>query len=264
MITSPRPVATILSTLILVGLFCTIGRSQSIDKALILSKARAAYYNLNGHKFNGLHAEADFNWEHTVKRGIGYSEPTVVEKYLPVHFDVFLDTALQPKVVMDNSPLHQGDSGFENIANNCKEIVEGSFSLLQPYLVGSLLDRNDSVYRVIDSAGEYWVSFIDNGASIRIRFAKTFKTLEKFYASSSMIAHSVLSFDLFEPEGLLPSHAEFTADVRTPGGNKHFQMSLGCTYAFVDGLLLPQRIQCEVEPNAAEWTYSNYELKKKL
>jgi hypothetical protein len=226
-----------------------------VDKHYVLSEARKKYYNLRNHGLKDFRAQADVNWQLI---------PDSIAK--AIHFDVLLDSENNIKVTHSFDHLFTDTSTIRPVnlmTNDVENIISDFISLGNKYLFDTLFSDLDSTYSVIDSAGDYWISYKAGDSYIRERMTKDFIIQETFEFSPTAAAHIVTKFEQ-SSEGFLLSSFDLTADVRSNGSiSDHAHSMIECDYTNVDGFRLPHTVKFTVDKiPRVEYTFSNYTVKR--
>lgn len=240
-------------------------RAAVIDKHTVLQQARKSYYNLRTLGLKEFRAQADPNWELVLEEH--NLPPNSLREYHGIHFDVVLDSDGNMSVTHRFDHPFTDSFTIKQVNRTTKafeQVVSGMFSRCwRSYVFDSLFEHPDSEYDMVDSAGQYWITWIGSETRVVTILSKDFVIREKITTKANSRATLIPKFERTE-EGLIITSEEIKVETTsTRVASTALHVFLRFDHVDVQGLQLPHVVNFDGGEaiGKLEWTFSNYDVR---
>jgi hypothetical protein len=233
-------------------------QSSAASTNKVITQARAAYYNLGSHNFNGFRATIHPNWK--VILG-DTATPQNLKVFRSQHFWMSVDArgVVSVNREFDEKPSLSLESSLKQINENLQRLLSGFFETWAFFVISSPFPELEINTEFVDKQYRIFYKALSSEVILRMTADFVITQCDFYDEQTKRTLKPVLQKT---SEGLLLRSYH---SVIEPGGEgKKTVVSTSVAYVDVGGIKLPNRIQIKglygLEPVEAELEFDQYSL----
>lgn len=182
--------------------------AASLDSKVVLSQARAAYYDLSARGFRQYRFQAKPDWaamlgELATTNPDGFAG--AMKLFATLHFDVVVAEDGTAKVSHNEveSPNEKARAGMDQVYNGMDQMLTGFFQTWSPFMVQTPFTKVGTGLSIEETGGKYRVQWVESGSTkVDILMDRTYAVTEMKVSSPTFDSVIRPTFDR-QPGGLV-------------------------------------------------------------
>jgi len=240
--------------------------TQSDDKAKVIKKAYAAYYNLRTEGLKGFQCNINVNWDRSAA-SFPASDPfsTVAGRQAMSAIKFPMAVGMNGNFKLDIPPVAPtGDEKLDRRLNDSpifiNQMMGNFFQAWRPFVSGAFLPGPAADYSLQDSPENYRITYKEGTADVELQLSKE---MEISQLSISATGYRITIHPKFikTAKGLLISGSE--SDATDPSGAQ-IHVAMNIKYQNVDGFALPVKLALDATTNSKttsfDVAFSDYQV----